>query len=186
SIPLSAASLRTDGGTDMPAGCGVGAAGAAGLASPGLDCPAAAAVRVAAAVFDSTLPDAAPPAPSCVCPIMAPPPPVPQCRATKAGGAGAGNLRCELQGMRGITRAVVAAAAPKASPSGATAFARRRRLLSRARTLGRRSAGRSASAKMAAFARGGVAHRLAATGAALLAAAGFLVDRRPGAPLGFL
>ena len=52
SIPLSAASLRTDGGTGMAAGCGLGAAGAARLASAGLaaaalDCAGAAAVGFA-------------------------------------------------------------------------------------------------------------------------------------------
>src|SRR5512144_912259 len=65
-------------------------------------------------------------------------------------------------------------------------LAGRRRLLGRTRTRRRGATGSGASAQTPAFARGGVADFLAATGAALLAAAGLLVDRRPGAPLGFI
>src|SRR4051812_34201791 len=60
------------------------------------------------------------------------------------------------------------------------------------RLAGRRRAGRSraprrgAATQLAALARGGMAFRLAATGAALLAAAALLVDGGPGATFGFL
>src|SRR5712671_836220 len=62
----------------------------------------------------------------------------------------------------------------------AASLAGARRLLGR-RGLGRRRpAGRGGAAETAALARGRMVLRLAAAGAALLAAVGFLVDRRPG------
>ena len=65
-------------------------------------------------------------------------------------------------------------------------LAGRRRLLGRTRTGRRGTTGSGVSAQTPAFARRGMADFLAATGATLLAAAGLLVDRCPGAPLGFV
>src|SRR5947209_2212778 len=92
SIPLSAASLRTDGGTDRSADCGLDTDGAAGLASAGFGCAGAAPVGLAASVFGWGLPGGTAPAPSLIWPMSAPTATVsPSLAATSASTPAAGD-----------------------------------------------------------------------------------------------